>query len=124
MAQIPEPRPEVMAPWPSLDSSSRRVSRRRLLNALSAALSSSRVGEPDSGVSIGAHDAREAPIEGVTSDLILSAGGGRLQALDREAATGLAERVESGVLVFMGAGDVTELAHRVAESLAGDAVGA
>src|SRR5262245_47103010 len=51
MATMPDPWPVLMGPPRSFDSSSRRVSFRRFLNALKAALSSCGLGEPGGGAS-------------------------------------------------------------------------
>ena len=72
------------------------------------------------------YPAREAPIPGVTSGLITGAAagvtpigrGGALALVPRRRGTG------RSVLVFMGAGDVTDLAHEAIRRRAGDAVGA
>ena len=72
------------------------------------------------------YPSREAPIEGVTSDLIL-ARGRALRAIDPPAAVELAIAARSAgtptVVAFMGAGDVTGLARAAAQRLVDDAVG-
>lgn len=66
------------------------------------------------------YPAREAPIEGVTSELILRAAGERVRGIDREEARGLAGAgAGERVVVFMGAGDVTHIAHETARGLGG-----
>lgn len=73
------------------------------------------------------YPAREAPIEGVTAELIVHAGGPHVQSIDRDGARRLAADSRpdgSLVLAFMGAGDVTALAHEAAEGRAAGAVGA
>ena len=74
------------------------------------------------------YPAREAPIPGVTSDLITGAAA-TAEAIDRDAALELVpaegqENDREEVLVFMGAGDVTDLAHAAVRRRADDAVGA
>ena len=73
------------------------------------------------------YPAREAPLPGVTSELITGGAGSTAAPIDREGALDLVPReVGAGeaVLVFMGAGDVTDLAHAAVQRRAGDAVGA
>ena len=74
------------------------------------------------------YPAREAPIPGVGSGLITGAAPAA-EAIDREAALELVSRERTAgdgeaVLVFMGAGDVTDLAHAAIRRRTGDAVGA
>ncbi len=71
------------------------------------------------------YPAREEPIDGVSSDLIVGAAGAAVSHIERQAARDLVHQRDQGrrVLVFMGAGDVTTVAHEVAERLADDAVG-
>jgi UDP-N-acetylmuramate--alanine ligase len=69
--------------------------------------------------------AREEPIPGVDADLVVASAPGHVRTGTAEEAARIA--VESGgetVVAFMGAGDVTALARRVARELAGDALGA
>jgi len=74
------------------------------------------------------YPAREAPIEGVSSALITAAAP-RVEAIDRDAAVRRAAEVaaarasEGGdtVVCYMGAGDVTDIAHEAARRLTGDA---
>ncbi len=73
------------------------------------------------------YPAREAPLPGVTSELITGGAGSTAAPIDREGALDLVPpEVGAGeaVLVFMGAGDVTDLAHAAVQRRAGDAVGA
>ncbi len=73
------------------------------------------------------YPAREEPIAGVDADLVVRAGGSSVRAIDRDGACALAADPAtdgSVVLAFMGAGDVTALAHQVAEGQAAGAVGA
>ena len=73
------------------------------------------------------YPAREAPLPGVTSELIIGGAGATAAPIDRQDALDLVPpEVGSGeaVLVFMGAGDVTDLAHAAVQRRAGDAVGA
>ena len=70
--------------------------------------------------------AREAPLPGVTSESITGRAGTTAALIDRKDAAGLVPpEVGAGesVLVFMGAGDVTDLAHAAVQRRAGDAVG-
>lgn len=72
------------------------------------------------------YPAREAPLAGVTSELITGGAGATAAPIDRKDALRLVPP-ETGagkaVLVFMGAGDVTDLAHAAVQRRAGDAVG-
>ncbi|MFW6039630.1 MAG: UDP-N-acetylmuramate--L-alanine ligase [Gemmatimonadota bacterium] len=71
------------------------------------------------------YPAREAPIAGVTRDLILGARRG-FEPLEPVQANDLVRGERPTVLVFMGAGDVTELAHdaaRAAQAGRSDALG-
>lgn len=81
----------------------------------------------DRGLVLPIYPAREDPIEGVTRDLILGAARRGLEPIETDDAIALVHDVdEPSVLAFMGAGDVTELAHRAArEAAAGrsDALG-
>ncbi|WP_419161167.1 UDP-N-acetylmuramate--L-alanine ligase [Candidatus Palauibacter sp.] len=73
------------------------------------------------------YPAREAPILGVTASLITGASGSAAKLIDRGAALDLVPPTcgeGEAVLVFMGAGDVTDLAHAAVQRRAGDAVGA
>lgn len=73
----------------------------------------------DRGLVLPIYPAREAPIEGVTRNLILNAARRGLEALEPDAAVPLVHELpEPAVLVFMGAGDVTELAHEAAREAA------
>jgi len=69
------------------------------------------------------YPAREAPIAGVTSALLTDASGGAVRPIDREDAVALALEAVAGpsreVVAFMGAGDVTTLAHEAAERAQG-----
>lgn len=72
------------------------------------------------------YPAREAPLPGVTSELITGARGAFATPIEPDAAMGLVPP-EAGngetVLVFMGAGDVTDLAHAAVQRRVDDAVG-
>lgn len=73
------------------------------------------------------YPAREEPIPGVDAGLVAAAGED-LDLLARDVAVEVALEAARGasrpaVLVFMGAGDVTELAHRAAGEVSGRAVG-
>ncbi|MXX77450.1 MAG: UDP-N-acetylmuramate--L-alanine ligase, partial [Gemmatimonadales bacterium] len=73
------------------------------------------------------YPAREPPLPGVTSELITGGAGSTVAPIDREDALDLVPpEIGAGeaVLVFMGAGDVTDLAHAAVQRRAGDAVGA
>lgn len=88
--------------------------------------------EADLALVLPIYGAREAPIPGITSALIVAAGSqARLASRDevvecvREIVRGGREPLEvPAVLVFMGAGDVTEIAHESASEVTGHAVGA
>lgn len=95
---------------------------RRLAADFAAALA-----EADRAWVLPIYPAREEPIPGVDAGLIAEAREG-LDLLPREEAVEAAlADARSGdapaVIVFMGAGDVTELAHRAAEEVSGHAVG-
>jgi UDP-N-acetylmuramate--alanine ligase len=62
------------------------------------------------------YPAREAPIEGVTRDLILTASRRGLEPLEADEIDDLVRVDRPTVLAFMGAGDVTELAHHAARA--------
>ncbi len=73
------------------------------------------------------YPAREAPIEGVTSDLIVQAGGTSLQTCSKDESIELVRAAGSAgpaVFVFMGAGDVTSLAREAATVVTDAALGA
>lgn len=81
--------------------------------------------DADRAVVLPIYAAREEPIPGVAAEMVVEAGE-ELELVDREAALELV-RSPGGwpaVALFMGAGDVTALAHRAAEEVAGRAVGA
>jgi UDP-N-acetylmuramate--alanine ligase len=68
---------------------------------------------------------RERPIEGVTAATIVACAPERLREASKDEAAGLAQSVDPGdstVIVYMGAGDVTRLAHEAARGISGDAV--
>lgn len=72
------------------------------------------------------YPARETPLPGVTSELIIGGAGATAAPIDRKDALELVPAevgAEEAVLVFMGAGDVTDLAHAAVQRRAGDAVG-
>lgn len=80
----------------------------------------------DDAVVLPVYPAREEPIPGVDADLVAEAGAGidrvdEEEALDRVLVAG---REEAVAALFLGAGDVTRLAHRVAGKVSGHAVGA
>lgn len=80
----------------------------------------------DRGFVLPIYPSREAPIPGVTRDLILAAGRRGLEGLAAADVERLLAVDEPTVLAFMGAGDVTSLAHRAARAAAGggsDALG-
>ncbi|MGD8496560.1 MAG: UDP-N-acetylmuramate--L-alanine ligase [Gemmatimonadales bacterium] len=72
----------------------------------------------DRGLVLPIYPAREAPIPGVTRDLILTAGRRGLEPLEADDATALVHVDQPSVLAFMGAGDVTALAHEAARAAA------
>jgi len=71
------------------------------------------------------YPAREDPIEGVTADLIVGSAGAAVSNIGREAAREWPRESGEGpqVVAFMGAGDVTRVAHEALERLVDDAVG-
>lgn len=72
------------------------------------------------------YPSRERPIEGVTSALIVAHAPERLREASVEEAVALTATVapeQPTVIAFMGAGDVTRMAHEAAGELSGDAVG-
>ncbi len=72
------------------------------------------------------YPAREAPIEGVTSDLVVQAGTKNLRTCSRSESIELvraAGRARPAVFVFMGAGDVTSLAREAATVVTDAALG-
>jgi UDP-N-acetylmuramate--alanine ligase len=70
------------------------------------------------------YPAREEPIEGVDAGLVVMGAPGHIRQGSVEEAVGLASEARGEtVIVFMGAGDVTEAAHRAAGELTGDALG-
>ncbi|MCG8466871.1 MAG: UDP-N-acetylmuramate--L-alanine ligase [Gemmatimonadetes bacterium] len=70
------------------------------------------------------YPAREAPIEGVTSSLIVDAAGSTVAHIDRPEAEALpGASVGPRVIAYMGAGDVTAIAHAAAERRVDGAVG-
>ncbi len=77
----------------------------------------------DRAVVLPIYPAREEPIPGVDAEMIVAAGQG-LELVDREEAVGLVRGLgdRRAVALFMGAGDVTELAHRAATEVSGRAV--
>lgn len=69
------------------------------------------------------YPAREEPVPGVTSDLVVDAGAG-LRPIGPEDVPDRAREAEAGtVLLFMGAGDVTDLASRAAGEVEDRALG-
>jgi UDP-N-acetylmuramate--alanine ligase len=70
------------------------------------------------------YPAREKPVEGVDSSLVVQGAPGHVRRGSVDEAIGLAAEASGAtVIVFMGAGDVTEAAHRAAGELTGDALG-
>lgn len=81
----------------------------------------------DRGLVLPIYPARETPIPGVTRDLVLTAGRRGLEPLEPENAVELVAADRPTLLAFMGAGDVTALAHQAARAAAAgrsDALGA
>lgn len=73
----------------------------------------------DRGLVLPIYPAREAPIEGVSRELILTAARRGLESLEKDDVLALVHDVqEPSVIAFMGAGDVTELAHSAAREAA------
>lgn len=90
-----------------------------------AAEFSSALARADRGLVLPIYPSREAPIAGVTRDLILNAARRGLEAFEPEDAEALVRVEAPTVVAFMGAGDVTDLAHQAARTAAGrsDALG-
>lgn len=63
------------------------------------------------------YPAREKPVEGVSSDLLVRASEGRLAAVSEDDLHRIAERCRASALVFMGAGSVDRMARKTAEGL-------
>lgn len=85
------------------------------------------LGRADRGLVLPIYPAREDPIPGVTRDLVLTAGHRGLEPLEPEEAISLVSVDRPTVVAFMGAGDVTALAHQAARAAAtghSDALGA
>jgi UDP-N-acetylmuramate--alanine ligase len=81
------------------------------------------LGAADDAFVLPIHPARERPIAGVTSRLIVDAGSAHVHGTDPERVLAwLADEPGDLVVGFMGAGDVTELAHRAAREAGSDAV--
>lgn len=81
----------------------------------------------DRGLILPIYPARETPIPGVTRDLVLTAGRRGLEPLEPDEAVELVSVDRATILAFMGAGDVTALAHEAARTVAtgrSDALGA
>jgi UDP-N-acetylmuramate--alanine ligase len=71
------------------------------------------LGAADEALVLPIYPAREDPLPGVTSRLIADASGGGVRLASKEEALELALAARGPIaLVFMGAGDVTELAHQ------------
>jgi len=89
-----------------------------------AAEFASALGEADEALVLPIYPAREAPIPGVTSALVADASAGRVGAITASGIPGWVDGLEAdSVVVFMGAGDVTLLAHAVAEGKEANGVG-
>ena len=70
------------------------------------------------------YPAREEPIEGVDAGLVVKGTAAHIRQGSVDEAVGLASEARGEtVIVFMGAGDVTEAAHRAAGELTGNALG-
>ena len=80
--------------------------------------------EADHAVVLPIYPARETPIPGVTSTLVVEASGGVVGQLIPSDIPGWVDGLDSdAVVLFMGAGDVTLLAHAVAEGMEANGVG-
>ncbi len=80
--------------------------------------------EADQAVVLPIYPAREIPIPGVTSTLVVEASGGVVGQLIPADIPGWVDGLDSdAVVLFMGAGDVTLLAHAVAEGMEANGVG-
>ncbi|MCK5411392.1 MAG: UDP-N-acetylmuramate--L-alanine ligase [Gemmatimonadetes bacterium] len=81
------------------------------------------LGAADEALVLPIYPAREDPLPGVTSRLIADASGGGVRLASKEEALEFALTVRGPIaLVFMGAGDVTELAHQAVREIT-DAMG-
>jgi UDP-N-acetylmuramate--alanine ligase len=83
--------------------------------------------EPDETLLLPIYPAREAPIPGVTSELISGLANGQTRLATRAEALDVVRQAKGGrptVIVFMGAGDVTDLAARSAADVMDREVGA
>jgi UDP-N-acetylmuramate--alanine ligase len=80
--------------------------------------------QADQAVVLPIYPARETPIPGVTSSLVVEASGGVVGQLIPSDLPGWVDGLDSdAVVLFMGAGDVTLLAHAVAEGTEANGVG-
>ncbi len=79
----------------------------------------------DLAIVLPVYDAREEPIPGVDAALVVASAPGHVRTgTAREVERAPADAAGETVVAFMGAGDVTALAHRAARELTGDALGA
>jgi UDP-N-acetylmuramate--alanine ligase len=70
------------------------------------------------------YPAREEPIPGVDAELVVRDAAGHVRIAVAEDTSELVRRARGDtVILFMGAGDITELAHRAARELEGHALG-
>lgn len=71
------------------------------------------------------YPAREEPIPGVSSRMVADASGGFVEVVTASDVPGWVDGLDAdSVVLFMGAGDVTLLAHAVAEGKGANGVGA
>lgn len=92
---------------------------RKMAVEFAAALS-----QADQAVVLPIYPARETPIPGVTSSLVVEASGGVVVQLIPSDISGWVDGLDSdAVVLFMGAGDITLLAHAVAEGTEASGVG-
>jgi len=82
---------------------------------------------PDEALVLPIYPAREAPISGVSSELIVEAANGNARLATRSEALDVVRQAKGGrpaVIVFMGAGDVTDIAARAAADVMDHELGA
>jgi UDP-N-acetylmuramate--alanine ligase len=83
------------------------------------------LGAADEALVLPIYPAREAPIPGVSSDLVVDASGGFVEAVTEADIRGWVDGLQAdSVVLFMGAGDITLLAHSVAKGEGANGVGA
>ena len=82
------------------------------------------LGAADEAMVLPIYPSREAPLPGVTSELVVTAGADHVRGADTAAVVGrVADLAEPMVVAFMGAGDITRVAHHVADRNGSEHVG-